>query len=367
LPNGEKYVILLTHNEITEDIEMIGKQNNQLSILDGVLSRRKKLSRSDNLLKQIDNFVNWQILSKICEKGYKDSNRGRPSIPLIISVKCLFLQYLYDLSDPALEDAIIDRLSFQRFLGVTFDEELPDFSTIWRFRERLVKHNLYDSLFESIISDLDNRGLILRRGTIVDATIVNSARRYHKEKNRNDNYPTSPVLPDRDSQVNTDSSRKEAQQDHDATVTKKGNKYYYGYKGHIGTDQGSDIIRRKQFTPANIHDKQKIENLMSNDESSQFGDKGYFSDEKKRDLRKKGVYCGILDKGKRDHPLSTRQKQRNKQKSRVRCAVERPFAHMKKWYGYVRARYVNLKRNDLHFTFLCIIYNVRRGIVLIES
>ena len=105
---------------------------------------------------------------------------------------------------------------------------------------------------------------------------------------------------------------------------------------------------------------------MSNDESSQFGDKGYFSDEKKRDLRKKGVYCGILDKGKRDHPLSTRQKQRNKQKSRVRCAVERPFAHMKKWYGYVRARYVNLKRNDLHFTFLCIIYNVRRGIVLIE-
>jgi len=103
------------------------------------------------------------------------------------------------------------------------------------------------------------------------------------------------------------------------------------------------------------------------DESSQFGDKGYFSDEKKRDLRKKGVYCGILDKGKRDHPLSTRQKQRNKQKSRVRCAVERPFAHMKKWYGYVRARYVNLKRNDLHFTFLCIIYNVRRGIVLIES
>ena len=345
---------------------MIGKQNNQLSILDGVLSRRKKRSRSDNLLKRINDFVDWQKLSKICEKGYKDSTRGRPSLPLIVSVKCLFLQYLYDLSDPALEDAIIDRLSFQRFLGVTFDEEIPDFSTIWRFRERLVKHNLYDTLFETVQSDLDSRGLILRRGTIVDATIVNSARCYHKEKNRNDNDPSSPVLTDIDEQVNSASSRQDAQQDHDATVTKKGNKYYYGYKGHIGTDQGSDIIRRKQFTPANIHDIKEIENLTSNDEDSQFGDKGYFSDEYKRDLRKKGVYCGILDKGKRDHPLSNRQKQRNKQKSRVRCAVERPFAHMKKWYGYVRARYVNLKRNDLHFTFLCIIYNVRRGIALIE-
>lgn len=362
----EKHVILLIHNEITENTNMIGKQNNQLSILDGFLSGRKKRSRSDNLLKQINDFVDWQKLSKICEKGYKDSTRGRPSLPLIVSVKCLFLQYLYDLSDPALEDAIIDRLSFQRFLGVTFDEEIPDFSTIWRFRERLVKHNLYDTLFETVQSDLDNRGLILRRGTIVDATIVNSARRYHKEKNRNDNDPSSPVLTDRDEKVNSASSRKDAQQDHDATVTKKGKKYYYGYKGHIGTDQGSDIIRRKQFTPANIHDIKEIENLTSNDEDSQFGDKGYFSDEYKRDLRKKGVYCGILDKGKRDHPLSNRQKQRNKQKSRVRCAVERPFAHMKKWYGYVRSRYVNLKRNDLHFTFLCIIYNVRRGIALIE-
>jgi len=366
LPNNEKHVILLIHNEITENTNMIGKQNTQLSILDGVLSGRKKRSRSDSLLKQINDFVDWQKLSKICEKGYKDSTRGRPSLPLIVSVKCLFLQYLYDLSDPALEDAIIDRLSFQRFLGVTFDEEIPDFSTIWRFRERLVKHDLYDPLFETVESDLDNRGLILRRGTIVDATIVNSARRYHKEKNRNNTAPSSPVLPDSVEQDNSASSRKDAQQDHDATVTKKGNKFYYGYKGHIGTDQGSDIIRRKQFTPANIHDIQKRENLMSDDESAQFGDKGYFSDDKKRDLRKKGVYCGILDKGKRDHPLSTRQKQRNKQKSRVRCAVERPFAHMKKWYGYVRARYVNLKRNDLHFTFLCIIYNVRRGIALIE-
>ncbi len=364
MPKDKKHVILLTHNEITEDLIMIGKQNTQLSILDGALSGRKKRSRSDTLLNQINDFVDWQKLTKICEQGYKDSTRGRPSIPLIVSVKCLFLQYLYGLSDPALEDAIVDRLSFQRFLGVTFDQELPDFSTIWRFRERLVKHNLYDLLFEAILSDLDNRKLILRRGTIVDATIVNAARRYRKENNKTDSDSSSKEFPPADGPDKSVSSRKEAQQDHDATVTKKGNKYYYGYKGHIGTDQGSDIIRRKQFTPANIHDIQKRDNLMSNDERSQFGDKGYFSDDYKSDLRKKGVFCGFLDKGKRDHPLSTRQKQRNKQKSRVRCAVERPFAHMKKWYGYVRARYVNLKRNDLHFTFLCIIYNVRRGISL---
>jgi IS5 family transposase len=342
---------------------MVGKQNSQLSLLDGAFFARKKRCRSDALLEQINAYVNWSTLAHRCVRVFKDSKRGRPTIPIEVSLKCLFLQFLYDLSDPALEDAIIDRLSFQRFLGVSFDEELPDFSTIWKFRERLVEHDVYDSLFDEILAGLDERGFVLRRGTIVDATIVQAARRQRKII-PDTSAPSEELPPRGDDPSTSDSPRKQAQRNRDATSTKKGKKYYYGYKGHIGTDQGSNIIRRKRYTTASVHDSQERENLMCGDERSQFGDKAYGSDDLKRDLRKKGVFYGILDKGKREHPLSPRQHHRNKQKSRVRCAVERPFAHMKRWCGYNRARYVNLKRNDLHFTFLCIIHNVRRGIAL---
>jgi len=133
---------------------MIGKANSQISILDSVFNRRTKQSRTDQLLKKINDFVNWDELVETCKVIYKDSKRGRPTTPIEFSIKSLFLQYLYNLSDPALEDALIDRLSFQKFLGISFDTEIPDFTTIWRFRERLVKANIYDKLFELIVADL---------------------------------------------------------------------------------------------------------------------------------------------------------------------------------------------------------------------
>ncbi len=335
---------------------MIGKQKSQFSILDGAFNGRKKRCRSDALLEKINGFVNWDKLVQVCQEIYKDSRRGRPTVPIEFSLKCLVLQYLYGLSDPGLEDALIDRLSFQRFLGISFDEQIPDFSTIWRFRERLVKANLLDTLFETLVQELDAQSLILRRGTLIDATLVQSARKPKKKE---------------DAQCDKESDhracknvRQEAQQDTDATHTKKGKKRYYGYKGHIGVDHSSGIIRKKVFTTASVHDSQERGNLISGDERSVFGDKAYADDTQKRMMRREGIYCGVLDKGKRNHPLSKKQKKRNKQKSRVRNAVERPFAHFRNLYGYCRARYVNLDRNDLHFTFLCMIHNIRRGIAL---
>lgn len=326
---------------------MIGKKALQISILDGAFNRRTKQSRTDKLLVDIHEFVNWNKLVETCQVIFKDSKRGRPTIAIEFSIKSLFLQYLYNLSDPGLEDALIDRLSFQKFLGLSFDTEIPDFTTIWRFRERLVKANLFDKLFELIVADLEQRGLILRRGTLIDATIIQAARTPHPQ--------------DDDHEL---ASRSTAQQEKDATHTKKGNKNYYGYKGHLGVDQGSGIIRKKVFSTASVHDSQKWDDLISGDEKSVFADKAYAADDLKRDLRHHDIYCGILDKGRRNHPLSKKQKKRNQHKSRVRNAVERPFAHFKHLYGYARTRYVNLARNDLQFTFLCIIHNVRRGIAL---
>ena len=324
---------------------MIGKQDPQISILDGALNTRTKRSRSDGLLKKIDSFVNWEKLEILCEGMYKSSRRGRPTLPIVFSLKCLILQYMYNLSDPALEDALIDRLSFQRFLGISFDSEIPDFTTIWRFRDRLIKANLLDKIFDSILEQLDEKNIILRKGTLIDATLVQAARKPGKHNGN-------------------DTPLRKAQRDNDASHTKKGKKHYYGYKGHIGTDQGSNIIRKRRFTTASVHDISERETLISGDERSIFADKAYGDEETKRRMRKGGVYYGILDKGRRNRPLSKKQKKDNKQKSAVRNAVERPFAYFKNRLGFRRVRYVNLKRNELHFTFLCIIHNIRRGIAL---
>jgi IS5 family transposase len=337
-----------------EDATMIGKRNPQFSILDGVFNSRTKRSRSDALLDKINNFVDWKKLAALSQGVFKDTTRGRPTIPVEFSLKCLFLQYLYNLSDPALEDALIDRLSFQRFLGISFDRDIPDFSTIWRFRERLVKTGILDRMFDMLLADLEEKKLVLRRGTLVDATIVQAARKQRKEEEAGD-------------ENTSETPRQMAQRDCDATTTKKGKTFYYGYKGHIGMDEGSGIIRKKRFTTASVHDSTEFDNLVSGDERSVFSDKAYANDERKREFRKNGIFCGILDKAKRNHPLSGKQKKDNVQKSRVRSAVERPFAHFKHLYGYVRTRYVTLKRNDCQFTFLCMISNIRRGIALSAS
>ena len=323
---------------------MIGKQKTQLSLLDSVFNRRSKKSRTETLLKNIDRFVDWKQLESLCEPMYKPSKKGKPSLPIIVALKCLIVQYLYDLSDPALEDALIDRLSFQRFVGIMFDTDIPDYSTIWRFRDRLIKAGLLDRIFSVILKQIDGKGLILRKGTIVDATLVQAAR---KKRHAGSDKPTTP------------------QQDNDATATKRGKKGYFGYKGHIGVDQGSGIIRRARFTTASVHDAREREHLVSGDELAIFGDKGYADDTLKRECRKTGVYYGVLDKGRRGRPhLSTRQKKRNRQKNSIRAMVERPFAHFKRLMGFTRVRYVNLARNELHFVFLCTIENIRTGIAL---
>ena len=193
---------------------------------------------------------------------------------------------------------------------------------------------------------LEERGLIPKRGTIVDATIVQSARKAKKKKETKEKVKSS------------------SQQDKDSRFTKKGKKTYYSYKGHIGIDEGIDIIRKVTFTPSNIHDSQEFGNLLSGDEQSAFADKAYDSAERKREFREKGIYYGIIEKAHRNCPLSKRQKGKNKKRSKIRSAVERVFAQFKNHYGLQRARYVTIGRNEFHFKMLCIIYDIRRGLVL---
>ena len=315
---------------------------------------KQRRPRIQQRLDDIDQFVEWLALVdhvKVIDKT-QTRHGGRPRLPALRMIKILFLQHLYNLSDPEMEDQLLDRRSFRRFVGIEQDKDVPNFSTIWRFKEALIKHQLLDGLFDKILDQLDRDGLILRQGTIVDAQIIVSSNR-PLSKNRRDELEQKQAAGEPVSQI-----------DLAAQSTKKRGMYYFGYKGHIGLDVGSKLIRKQAFTPANVHDSQ--EKLFCGDEKAQFGDKAYANEADKRAARSNGVYYGVLDKGKRNHPLSKKQKRRNRKHSRVRAQVEHPFAHLRCKLGYRTARCKTRVRNALVFTVNCLLYNIERGLYLIK-
>lgn len=168
------------------------KDYNQLSFIDSQFSNRKKKSKMIVKLQEIGNFVNWNKILKVAEVIDKSgtSRGGRPRKPLLWMIKMLFIQDLYNLSDPELEDQMIDRLSFQEFVGINFNNEIPDFTTLWRFKEALIGHKILDKIFDLILEQLETEGLILKRGTIVDATIIKSKNRplSKRQQKRNKQY-----------------------------------------------------------------------------------------------------------------------------------------------------------------------------------
>jgi transposase, IS5 family len=323
----------------------------QLTFADIVIKDKRKRSRISVKLEKINTMVNWdEILSIVSVVDRTDKKTGgAPHTDLLVKVKMLFLQYLYNLSDPELEDQVNDRLSFQSFVGVSFTTTVPDFTTIWRFRERLIEHKLNDKLFNLILGYLEARNLLIKKGSIIDATIINSTTRPLSDKKRKE-LEDSPSV-----QIDTD-----------AGSTMKRKKYYFGYKGHIGTDIGSKLIRKRDFSSASPHDSQYKTTLLSGDEKAVFADSAYSNMEDKKTCRKEGIYYGVLDKGTRRKKLSGSQKKRNKKKSKIRSAVEHPFGYMKERLSYRKAVAKTIERNRFHFDMNCILYNIFRGNYLLE-
>lgn len=320
---------------------MIGKYKKQRDIMDMAFIVRKP---TNLYLDKIDEMIDWALIEKVLMRGYKKSERGRPTRDLVVLFKSLLLQAWYNLSDPGLEEAINDRLSFQRFLGLSLSEQVPDETTFWRFRERHQNGGTLKKAFDEINRQFKKKGLIIERGTLIDATIKQSSYR-----------PDS---------VNRITGELRESKDKNAAFVSKRGKTTYGYKMHIGTDLGSDLIKRVSVTPANEHDSTQFERLMTGQEKSVFADKAYAKRERKRRFRDEGIYCGILDKGYRNKPLGQNQIKRNKRKSRIRNRVERIFAVTVKDCHYLKTRYTNLARNTAQALFLCMAYNLKRGAVL---
>jgi len=309
----------------------------QMSFADGLVNQR---AGRNAWLDRIDAIVDWSAVVKVLD-GIYASDEGRPSYPLVTYVKLLLLQQWYVLSDPGLEEAVDDRLSFRRFAGLPLDEGVPDHSAIWRFRQELVKAGLAEALFAEVGRQLDSKGLIVRKGTLIDATLVAAA-----------------VTPP------TGNAGEVSERDPEAGWTKKNGRSHFGYKAHIAVDEGSEIIREAILTAADVHDSQPAASLIQGDEKAVYGDKAYASRSLRGKLAAAGIEDRVMYKAGRNKPLKSWQTWFNKAVAGIRAGVERRFAVMKRHYGFRRVRYLGLKRNACHLRLLCTAINLKRALVL---
>ena len=296
-------------------------------------------TQSKQALEIINSKINWPKLLRpieeiIIKEKQNNSPAGRRTFDLLVIVKCFILQSIYNLSDPRLEEEIADRRSFQIFLDLNSSDSIPDETTICRYRELFATLELDKKLFYEFNKQLTGLNFIVGKGTIVDATI-------------------------KQAQAKPNSSR-----DNDADFTKKTGKTYYGYKGHIAIDSETEVIKKVEFSSASIHDSNMFDILVDQTEQFVLADKGYANQQRKRSLRSKGIFCGILDKGYRNRILSKKQQKKNRLLSSLRNAVERSFSFMKQVLNYSRCSYYDIRRNRFEFIMCAFVYNIRRLITL---
>lgn len=304
--------------------------------------------RTAALLDRLEATVPWRDLVKpivaLPEYRGRDGgvNRGgRPAWPALTMLKCVLLAKWFGLSDPQLEECLKDRLSFRRFVGLSLTDSTPDETTFVRFRARLREAGLDRRLFDDTLAHLERRGLLVKDGTLVDATIIEQSR----GSKRDDGTST---------------------RDQEASFTKKGGQTYHGYKGHIAADR-SGLVMDYTFSDAAPHDSNFIDDLTKDERKMVVADSAYRSVEREEELWARGVSCAIAFKRQRGQKdLPPLLKRLNRMIASVRAVVEHVFAWMKNM-GYRKARYRGERRNEVDFALNLIAYNWKRSLSLVRS
>jgi IS5 family transposase len=263
---------------------------------------------------------------------------GRPACRVGVLLRVMILQHLYGLSDPQAEEQLKDRLSFQKFVQLDAHETVPDETTICRFRQRLIACGLHEELLGLFNTQLEARGYLVKRVTLVDATIVESSRK----------------RPD------AHAARTGQAPDTDARYTRKYNRSYYGYKAHVSSDGEHQLVRTAVISSANANDADLLPRVAPPEAGSLYADKAYDTKVNARWLRQQGIESQIARKGAHHIKLTDADRTENRRKSRVRGGIERVFAHWKQWQHYRRARYLGLARNQLELTLKAVAYNLKR-------
>mgnify|MGYP001365191984 FL=1 len=277
--------------------------------------------------------------------------------------KLLLLERWYNLSDPGLEEALNDRISFIRFSGFSLTSPLPDHSTICRFRNTLLQLNIYKTLFDEIIRQLESKNILIREGAIVDATIIESSRRPKKVIN---------TMPEDRKEQDTVYTQKDItySDDTDAAWIKKGKRSYYGYKGHISVDTKDGFILGGHITPANTADTVEFKRLIDESnlpcESSVIADKGYASEENRNILKCRRLKDLIMHKAKRNNPLTVTQRAINRLISSVRYKVEQTIGILKRSYNFFRMRYKGIDKGNMEFLINAMAFNLKKVALMMK-
>ncbi len=293
----------------------------------------RKPTRREQFLAEMDRVMPWADLCALVEPFYpKNDGPGRPTIGLERMLRIHFLQHWFNLSDPAVEEALYDSRAMRTFVGIDLGREpAPDETTVCKFRHLLEKQDLGARLFEEIGAYLQQQGLTINTGTIVDATIISA--------------PSS-------------TKNKEQKRDPEMHQTKKGNQWYFGMKAHIGADSRSKLIHSVAATAANVADSTVLPNLLHGEETRVWGDQAYRGQREairrvapraKDFTNRRYRHKGVVDEAERT---------RNRTKSSVRAKVEHPFLVLKRVFGFSKVRYRGLAKNANRLFIACALVNV---------
>jgi transposase, IS5 family len=314
------------------------KRTGQLSFVEALQS--SGVGRPGRL-DRLTTLVRWSRFESLM-KGVRDPGPGRGGYPSLVMFKALLLQSLYGLSDPELEEALSDRLSFRRFVGLSLEDDTPDHSTVCRFRQRLIERGLLETLFGELDRQLDQAGVMVKRGTMLDATLIESQ---------------ASARPRGDGRV----------ADPDARFAKRQGKggSCFGYKAHVGVDEGSGLIRAVVTTPANVNDTTPADRLIRGDEQAVWGDGAYHTHARERALKARGIKPRLVRRANKHHPaLPPRLRRYNRLIARRRAAVETTFATWKRRMGLSGIRYIGLAKANAQVTLAAIAFNLRRWAAL---
>lgn len=326
--------------------------------------RLNKIDANGDPLKKINDLINWEMFRTTLESARVPAERkspaGRKPWDAVLMFKVLILQSLYGLSDDDMEQQLLDRLSFMRFVGVSLGGRVPDAKTIWLFREQLKCAEVIDDLFDGFNVYLSECGFEARSGQIVDASLVEvPVQRNTREENEMIRKGETPDAWEK-------TPAKQRQKDTDAQWTKKRGKSYYGYKNHVSVDVEHKLIRRWEATDASVHDSQMLPVLLDEDNTSTdvYGDSAYRSQGIEKDLKSDGYRSRIHRKANRNRPLSKREKQGNKTKSRIRARIEHVYGVMSRRVRGHIMRGVGWKRVRLKIGLRNLAYNIDRYAML---
>jgi IS5 family transposase len=309
----------------------------QLTFAEAEYANKKRKTRREKFLEKMDELMPWARLEKKIARYYvKSGNQGgRPPYPLPTMLRVHCLQLFYNLSDPGMEDALYEVESMRRFAGISLDR-VPDETTILNFRHLLERHELGKKLFKEINAHLHDNGLMLREGTIVDATIIAA--------------PAS-------------TKNREGERDPAMQQVKKGNEWHFGMKMHIGVDDALGLIHSVETTSANEHDITVADKLLHGEERRVWGDAGYVGIDKRREHedRETDWLIALRPGHRRLLEAGNELAEAERIKASVRAKVEHAFFYIKRMFGYSRVRYRGLEKNTNRLYVLSGLSNLLRS------